>query len=112
VERPTGTGAPRGSTAVCDLLATAHDSRSSLGRAGATLQRPLSVPFQLRLTLARRADALSALGRIFVEEIFRWQRELAREWGIAQSRSGRRAIPAAIWRKPQSERAPSCFGAF
>ena len=53
----------------------------------------LSVPFELRLTLARRADALSAVGRIFVEEIFRWQRERAREWGIAQSRSGAVQFP-------------------
>jgi hypothetical protein len=35
----------------------------------------LSVPFELRLLLARNAAALSAVGRIFVREIWRWQRE-------------------------------------
>ena len=34
-----------------------------------------SVPFELRLLLARSAPALSAVGRIFVREIWRWQRE-------------------------------------
>lgn len=38
----------------------------------------LSVPFELRLLLAKRADALSAVGRIFVQEILRWQRAQAR----------------------------------
>ena len=37
----------------------------------------LSVPYELRLTLARHPDALSAVGRIFVEEIFRYQSERA-----------------------------------
>lgn len=35
----------------------------------------LSVPFELRLLLARSAPTLSAVGRIFVREIWRWQRE-------------------------------------
>jgi len=35
----------------------------------------LSVPFELRLLLARNAAALSAVGRIFVREIWRRQRE-------------------------------------
>jgi hypothetical protein len=34
----------------------------------------LSVPFELRLLLAREPAALSAAGRIFVQEILRWQR--------------------------------------
>ena len=38
----------------------------------------LSVPFELRLLLARNAAALSAVGRIFVREISRWQCEQAR----------------------------------
>ncbi|HKY39138.1 MAG TPA: transposase zinc-binding domain-containing protein, partial [Polyangiaceae bacterium] len=38
----------------------------------------LSVPFELRLLLAKRADALSAVGRIFVQEVLRWQRAQAR----------------------------------
>jgi hypothetical protein len=37
----------------------------------------LSVPFELRLLLAKNAAALSAVGRIFVQEILRWQREQA-----------------------------------
>ena len=53
----------------------------------------LSVPFELRLTLARRADALTAVGRIFVEEVFRWQRERAREQGIIGVRSGAVQFP-------------------
>lgn len=32
----------------------------------------LSVPFELRLLLAKNAAALSAVGRIFVREIWRW----------------------------------------
>jgi hypothetical protein len=35
----------------------------------------LSVPFELRLLLACNAAALGAAGRIFVREIWRWQRE-------------------------------------
>jgi len=38
----------------------------------------LSVPFELRLLLAKRADALGAVGRVFVQEILRWQRAQAR----------------------------------
>ena len=57
----------------------------------AVRQWVLSVPFELRLLLARRADALNAVGRIFVEEVFRWQRERASELGITAARSG------AVW---------------
>ena len=35
----------------------------------------LPVPFELRLLLARDPHVLTAVGRIFVQEIFRWQRE-------------------------------------
>jgi hypothetical protein len=38
----------------------------------------LSVPFEMRLLLAAKPDALSAVGRIFVQEISRWQRSSAR----------------------------------
>jgi hypothetical protein len=34
----------------------------------------LSVPFELRILLARHPQALSTTARIFVEELFRWQR--------------------------------------
>ena len=53
----------------------------------------LSVPFELRLTLARHAHALTAVGRIFVEEVFRWQRERARELGTSEVRSGAVQFP-------------------
>jgi hypothetical protein len=48
----------------------------------------LSVPFELRLVLARRSDALNYVGRVFVREVFRWQRERARELGLADAQSG------------------------
>ncbi len=37
----------------------------------------LSIPFGLRLLLAKDPDCLSAFGRIFVQEVFRWQRSKA-----------------------------------
>src|SRR5690606_8914290 len=37
----------------------------------------LSVPFELRLELAKNPQALSACGRIVVAEIFRWQRQVS-----------------------------------
>jgi len=40
------------------------------------------------LLLAARADALGAVGRIAVEEIFRWQSRCAREMGVAPCESG------------------------
>jgi hypothetical protein len=42
----------------------------------------LSVPFELRLLLAKNHRALSAVGRIFVREVFHWQREQAALRGI------------------------------
>jgi hypothetical protein len=53
----------------------------------------LSVPYELRLLLARDPRALSATGRIFVEEIFRWQRERARLQGLRGVRGGALAFP-------------------
>jgi len=41
----------------------------------------LTVPFELRLLLAAKPEALSAIGRIVVQEIQRWQREHARVLG-------------------------------
>jgi len=38
----------------------------------------LTVPFELRLLLAAKPEALSAMGRTFVQEIQRWQRQQAR----------------------------------
>jgi hypothetical protein len=46
----------------------------------------LSVPFELRLTLARHPAALSAVGRIFIREISRWQRSSAGLLGLKGSR--------------------------
>jgi hypothetical protein len=48
----------------------------------------LSVPFELRLLLARRTDALNFAGRTLVKEVFRWQRERARQLGLPNVRSG------------------------
>ncbi|MEO7035641.1 MAG: transposase zinc-binding domain-containing protein, partial [Polyangiaceae bacterium] len=48
----------------------------------------LSVPFELRLLLAKNPHALSAVGRLFVREVFHWQRERARMVGVPRSRSG------------------------
>jgi hypothetical protein len=44
----------------------------------------LSIPFELRIVLAKRSDVLNACGRIFVQEIFRWQRQLALLRGYKQ----------------------------
>lgn len=41
----------------------------------------LTVPFELRLLLAAKPEALSAIGLIFVQAIQRWQREQARALG-------------------------------
>lgn len=41
----------------------------------------LTVPFELRLLLAAKPEALSAIGLIFVQEIQRWRREQARALG-------------------------------
>lgn len=48
----------------------------------------LSVPFELRLLLASRPDALTAVGRFFTEEVFRWQRERAQVAGVNEARGG------------------------
>jgi hypothetical protein len=42
----------------------------------------LTVPFELRLLLAAKPDALSAIGRIFIQEIQRCQRERVRALGF------------------------------
>jgi len=48
----------------------------------------LSVPFELRVLLACRADAFGAITSLFVSEAFRWQRERAREDGLTKIRYG------------------------
>ena len=53
----------------------------------------LSVPFELRLLLAREPRALTAVGRIFVQEIFRWQRERAALSAIRATASGAVCFP-------------------
>ena len=47
-----------------------------------------SVPFELRLLLACRADAFGALTSLFISEVFRWQRERAREEQLNKIRYG------------------------
>jgi hypothetical protein len=51
-------------------------------------QYVLSVPFELRLLLAQRADAFTALTHIFIHQVLRWQRERAREAGSKQVECG------------------------
>ena len=51
-------------------------------------QYVLSVPFELRLLLAARADAFSAMMSLLVEQVFRWQRERAKEAGLVDVQSG------------------------
>ncbi|MBM4363690.1 MAG: transposase, partial [Deltaproteobacteria bacterium] len=52
----------------------------------------LSVPFELRLLLARNPRALSAVGRIFVQEVARWQRDQADAAGVPWKRTRAGAI--------------------
>jgi hypothetical protein len=51
-------------------------------------QYVLSVPFELRLLLAQRAGAFTALTHIFIHQVFRWQREHAKEAGLRQVECG------------------------
>ena len=51
-------------------------------------QLVLSVPFELRLLLACRADAFGAMTSLFISEVFRWQRERAREEELKKVRYG------------------------
>jgi hypothetical protein len=53
----------------------------------------LSVPFELRSLLARDPRALTAVGRIFVQEIFRWQRESAGMAGLRRVQGGAICFP-------------------
>jgi len=53
----------------------------------------LSVPFEVRLLLARDPRALTAVGRIFVQEIFRSQRERAGLSGLRSTASGAVCFP-------------------
>src|SRR5664280_1878100 len=48
----------------------------------------LSVPFELRLLLACRPDAFGTITSLFISEVFRWQRERAREHGLKKVRYG------------------------
>lgn len=45
----------------------------------------LSVPFELRLLLAAKPRVLSAVGRLFVTEVMRWQRRQAEAMGFEQA---------------------------
>jgi hypothetical protein len=53
----------------------------------------LSVPFELRLLLARDHRALSAIGRLFVREILRSQEQRAAALGISRSCGGAVCFP-------------------
>jgi hypothetical protein len=56
----------------------------NFGDHGQLRQWVLSIPFELRIVLAKRSDVLNACGRIFVQEIFRWQRQVALLRGYKQ----------------------------
>ena len=65
----------------------------------------LSVPFELRLVLAKKPEALSAVGRIFIEEIFRWQRSLGIRIGLSTTTAARESgDPQGEGRKLQHPR--------
>jgi hypothetical protein len=53
----------------------------------------LSVPYELRLLLARHADALSAVGRIFIQEILRFQRQQAQIHRLGHARGAAVLFP-------------------
>jgi hypothetical protein len=53
----------------------------------------LSVPFELRLLLAKNHRALSAVGRVFVRELLHWQREQAGLADITCARGGAVCFP-------------------
>jgi hypothetical protein len=48
----------------------------------------LSVPFNLRFVLASRAEAFTALTRIFLDETLGWYRQNARDLGVPRGRGG------------------------
>jgi hypothetical protein len=48
----------------------------------------LTVPFEVRRVLALRPDTLTAQGRIFIEEIGRWQKQQAEAQGIEGGETG------------------------
>jgi hypothetical protein len=73
----------------CSTCAPGRVDRScSQAKTSARLKRysrpSRRVPFELRLLLAAKPEALSAIGRIFVQVIQRWQREHARALGYEQ----------------------------
>jgi hypothetical protein len=53
----------------------------------------LSVPYELRLLLAKSPEALNAVARLFVEQIARFQRERARAAGIESPKTGAIVFP-------------------
>lgn len=69
----------------------------------------LSVPFELRLLLAKNAAALSAVGRIFVREIWRWQRDCCQRAGEAARESDGLA-PRWTWATASFSSTPSRVG--
>lgn len=52
----------------------------------------LSLPFELRLLLAKKPEALSAVGRIFIEEIFRWQRSVGIRMGLCSTSAAQQQL--------------------
>jgi hypothetical protein len=63
----------------------------------------LSIPFELRIVLAKRSDVLNACGRIFVQEIFRWQRRVALLRGYKQAKGAAINFPQRFGRSATLE---------
>jgi hypothetical protein len=61
----------------------------------------LSVPFELRLVLAKNPEALNACGRIFVEEIFRWQRLVGIRRGFVPAQDAKHLLRGGAVSFPQ-----------
>jgi len=53
----------------------------------------LSVPYELRLLLAKSPEALNAVARLFVEQITRFQRERAGAAGVKAPKTGAIVFP-------------------
>lgn len=61
----------------------------------------LSVPYDLRVILAKNPAALSTCGRLFVEEIFRWQRLIGAWRGLVPLAEAHRALRGGAVSFPQ-----------
>ena len=61
----------------------------------------LSVPYELRVILAKNPAALSACGRLFIEEIFRWQRLIGAWRGLVPANDAAKFLRGGAVSFPQ-----------